>query len=834
MLFIDPVLESHLKDQAKDFIGSSLLDWVHPDERQNASVDLFDVVEKQAVHGTVTRIKLVRASQIRVELGSPIKDTFPHARQVGYDDLYIPCDVAVNWVGENLVLCFMHAVIDVSPARDNDERHKSHWTNWCGSVPLDKEHVSLLHERLFKADHYCPPHPQFPYPPHLASSPNLSPNPNPHSSSSSSSSAYGYTSPKRIFQVLQNTSQPSGGRKLLFGWPDEGYQPSDFGKLAQDVELTPQKNESSRGGGDYDDGVSSNGSYTLGNRDSSSDHVPQQQARTSCTRRYASLQTIQTGGMNKTVESIFIPHGGVIFTCHVVVEEKPIVVPSRFGMGMGVYLPPANITVQPPPIHNPPIVPHHPSITTTITTAQNHHNHMALSPMGTGVGTGVYHGAGSDDVAVGYRNQQHHHHQGSSYPSQHLNPHSYQNSHRHHSSLVMEEQPPYPYTSVAPASTLLSPVQDQYPLSTSPSISFSNSTAGAGSVTRTGRQHHRNNNGGGTVDWTSKAQGRIARAEYDIHPYPPRGTGFSPSTTLSGGGRGPSSPGGSSSTSSSSKEGRGSASPGGGRRKMGLPSLRYSWSVDGATKGGIVGNGHAHSHNTRRNSSTGIGGGATAYGQSHSAGGGAGAGITTAMTGTTTTTTTITSASVSRGGNPPNGVMRCAFCGTTSSPEWRKGTTGIKNLCNACGLRYARTKQKEEGYIPSRRRPANNSQVITGAASGSAASVLSSGSAGGMSGGSSKVAKRAEGMTPRGTLVEQEAAKAFEDAIANASAIPGVGVGLKVPMEEDMAKKSESLAISLLSSVGEGQIGNGGNGVVGGEGGVRLPPISLLETSRDN
>ncbi len=37
----------------------------------------------------------------------------------------------------------------------------------------------------------------------------------------------------------------------------------------------------------------------------------------------------------------------------------------------------------------------------------------------------------------------------------------------------------------------------------------------------------------------------------------------------------------------------------------------------------------------------------------------------------------------SRGGNPPNGVTRCAFCGTTSSPEWRKGTTGIKNLCNA-------------------------------------------------------------------------------------------------------------------------------------------------------
>ncbi|KAF8311977.1 hypothetical protein DL93DRAFT_2082639 [Clavulina sp. PMI_390] len=34
-------------------------------------------------------------------------------------------------------------------------------------------------------------------------------------------------------------------------------------------------------------------------------------------------------------------------------------------------------------------------------------------------------------------------------------------------------------------------------------------------------------------------------------------------------------------------------------------------------------------------------------------------------------------------GTPPAGVTQCAYCGTTSSPEWRKGETGIKNLCNA-------------------------------------------------------------------------------------------------------------------------------------------------------
>ncbi|OZJ04281.1 hypothetical protein BZG36_02582 [Bifiguratus adelaidae] len=32
----------------------------------------------------------------------------------------------------------------------------------------------------------------------------------------------------------------------------------------------------------------------------------------------------------------------------------------------------------------------------------------------------------------------------------------------------------------------------------------------------------------------------------------------------------------------------------------------------------------------------------------------------------------------------------CLFCGRTDSPEWRRGPNGTKELCNACGLRYAK------------------------------------------------------------------------------------------------------------------------------------------------
>ncbi|KAI8988748.1 hypothetical protein BDB01DRAFT_848874 [Pilobolus umbonatus] len=33
----------------------------------------------------------------------------------------------------------------------------------------------------------------------------------------------------------------------------------------------------------------------------------------------------------------------------------------------------------------------------------------------------------------------------------------------------------------------------------------------------------------------------------------------------------------------------------------------------------------------------------------------------------------------------------CQSCGTASSPEWRRGPSGHKTLCNACGLRYSRS-----------------------------------------------------------------------------------------------------------------------------------------------
>lgn len=68
------------------------------------------------------RVKYLRLSQIRVVLGAEVKETFPHAAQVGYDKDYLPCDLVVNWVANNLALCFIHAIVGVSLIKPKKNR----------------------------------------------------------------------------------------------------------------------------------------------------------------------------------------------------------------------------------------------------------------------------------------------------------------------------------------------------------------------------------------------------------------------------------------------------------------------------------------------------------------------------------------------------------------------------------------------------------------------------------------------------------------------------------------------------------------------------------------
>lgn len=54
-VYLDPVLASHLQEQADLLIGRSLLAFVHPDEQASAEQDLGGVLDSRTLHGSVTR-----------------------------------------------------------------------------------------------------------------------------------------------------------------------------------------------------------------------------------------------------------------------------------------------------------------------------------------------------------------------------------------------------------------------------------------------------------------------------------------------------------------------------------------------------------------------------------------------------------------------------------------------------------------------------------------------------------------------------------------------------------------------------------------------------------
>ncbi|KAF8199577.1 hypothetical protein BJ912DRAFT_1129641 [Pholiota molesta] len=225
-IYLDPVLASHLDGQAETLVGKSLLSFVHPDEQAHAKQDLGGVLESRTLHGSVTRVRF-----------SPEK--------ISIDKDYMAVDIVINWAAEDLVLCFIHATVDLTPD-DNDENLKTDWTNWCGTPQMSMEQIDLLYHRLVV---------------YIRQSGSMT----------------------RVFQILANQRD----RHLLMSWPPDqptGPTRRDFAKLVENVQI---------------------GTGVPGGND----------AKTSCTRRYKALQEMPPG-FGGEVESIFIPHGSIIFACH--------------------------------------------------------------------------------------------------------------------------------------------------------------------------------------------------------------------------------------------------------------------------------------------------------------------------------------------------------------------------------------------------------------------------------------------------------------------------------------------------------------------------------------
>ena len=70
----------------------------------------------------------------------------------------------------------------------------------------------------------------------------------------------------------------------------------------------------------------------------------------------------------------------------------------------------------------------------------------------------------------------------------------------------------------------------------------------------------------------------------------------------------------------------------------------------------------------------------------------------------------------------------CTDCGTLDSPEWRKGPSGPKTLCNACGLRWAKKEKKRMGKDGGKESGAGREGTHDGGAMGTNQNASNSGS----------------------------------------------------------------------------------------------------------
>ncbi|THV03223.1 hypothetical protein K435DRAFT_775111 [Dendrothele bispora CBS 962.96] len=582
-IYLDPVLQFHLEEQATELLGESLLTFVHPDEQATAKVDLGEVLASKNFHGSITRTRFCRLSRVRRQLGhNGPPPSFPSAEKVSLDANYMAVDIVLNYAAEGLVLCFIHATADIDPASDNDKNVKSPWTNWCGTPFMSQEQIQLLSRRLL----HCVPQ---------------------------------TSSHDRVFQMLDNES----GRTLLLSWPpDQSAQ--DFAAFAHTVNLSE--------------------TYT--------------EAKTNCTRRYKDSRHLR----GVQVETVYIPHGSVIFACHKLDS----------------------------PSSPPPSSVHDSSTSTT-------------SIPNTTVATMGYNASTTSSYSLPPPQQQSSYYDQPPYTlpslSSSSHPYSYVPPSQQHSNSVTPHYPSYSnWNSQPPTHPTVQSLRTAYWSPTSYESPQGGASLSLGGQSQTHDSYRPISPGYSAYTSASSNAGSGADHLNEDHASPI-------------------------STSPSSAD------------LVPPPRRRVS-------------PGNSREYNRAENTGSGA-----REGRGH--------------------------------GNRPSGVLKCSSCKATTSPEWRKGPSGKKELCNACGLRYARSRAKKEGHVPSSGSRRRKDKILKRDTSppASTPSPVSSGTPSSYAPSSSTIPYQASSTPPYGSTssVRRSYGSSYEDSPFSSAGSTGSGSDIYAP-----------------------------------------------------
>ncbi|WFC97818.1 hypothetical protein MYAM1_000538 [Malassezia yamatoensis] len=195
ILYIDPDAQTLLGPTTSSLVNRCFADFVEPDGRSHAYIDLARIVKSQTLFGSVIRCRFANLSRIRHQLSGT------KVEPASASD-YQSTDIVVNMVAERIMLCFFHAVSGTGMGM----------TGACGNSEhaLDPTQSRQLWQNLYTAQ---PP--------------------------------VSHDRLKYVFQVLANTPR----RQILFSWPPSlttssrksaaqpnVYRAEDFAHLLQGIQ----------------------------------------------------------------------------------------------------------------------------------------------------------------------------------------------------------------------------------------------------------------------------------------------------------------------------------------------------------------------------------------------------------------------------------------------------------------------------------------------------------------------------------------------------------------------------------------------------------------------
>ncbi|KAJ3184171.1 blue light receptor [Geranomyces variabilis] len=153
---------------------------------------------------------------------------------------------------------------------------------------------------------------------------------------------------------------------------------------------------------------------------------------------------------------------------------------------------------------------------------------------------------------------------------------------------------------------------------------------------------------------------------------------------------------------------------------------------------------------------------------------------------------------------PQTEELFCRQCGTTSSPEWRKGPAGPKTLCNACGLAFSKKQRK----------------------------ISKAGSSGNVDAGSASASSGQQAAAGSGSAHHQQsvaAAEATFSGSADGVGVPPASESHASQQQQQQQQQQHPPAAQNVAGVGESGGGGGGGG-----GGFVSPPSSLPTAAAGN